>query len=98
MTDFTISGPQTSQQLLESNDTLDVTGVGSLVVTGSDAVVWDLDPSSAVPPGLVIVNEGLIQSLSNRAFDTSGESDGVRSLSLTNNGTITSPDDAVRID
>ncbi len=98
MTDFTISGPQTSQQLLEANDTLDVTGVGSLVVTGSDAVVWDLDPSSDVPPGVVIVNEGLIQSLTNRAFDTTGSAGDVRSLSLTNRGTITSPDDAVRID
>jgi hypothetical protein len=72
--------------------------VGSIVYSGNDAIIWNLTTAAQVPPGVVIVNDGLIQSLTDRAIDTSGNNgSSARSISLTNNGTITSPDDAIRI-
>ncbi len=99
MASATISTLVTIAQTIEANDTLTVTPVGSLVVSGSDAVFWSLTLGSTVPPGVVIFNEGLIQSTSDRAIDTTGATAAsARSISLTNLGTITSPNDAFRID
>lgn len=98
MANYVISGLQTTQQALEGNDTLLVEKVGSIVYSGNDAIIWNLTTAAQVPPGVVIVNDGLIQSLTDRAIDTSGNNgSSARSISLTNNGTITSPDDAIRI-
>ena len=98
MANYVISGLQTTQQALEGNDTLLVESVGSIVYSGNDAIIWNLTPAASVPPGVVIVNDGLIQSLTDRAIDTSGNNgSSPRTFSLTNRGTITSPDDAVRI-
>lgn len=96
MTDYTISGPQLVQQEVEANDTLLVESVGSIVTSG-DAILWDITPAASNPPGVVIVNDGLIQSTGDRAIDTTGSGTG-RGISLTNHGAILGDDDAFRID
>lgn len=97
MTDYTVPPSLTTTLTLEGNDTLMVVPVGSIVVDGDDAVEWDLGTPAAVPPGLVIHNQGLIQSLTDRAVDTTGSAGGVLGFTLINDGTVTAPDDAIRI-
>ena len=97
MTDYSVPPSLTATLTLEGNDTLTVVPVGSIVVDGDDAVLWDLGTSASVPPGLIVHNQGLIQSLSDRAIDTTGSAGGVLAFTLINEGTVTSPDDAIRI-
>jgi autotransporter-associated beta strand protein len=97
MTDYSVPPSLTATLTLEGNDTLTVVPVGSIVVDGDDAVLWDLGTSGSVPPGLIVHNQGLIQSLSDRAIDTTGSAGGVLAFTLINEGTVTSPDDAIRI-
>lgn len=88
----------TATLTLDETDTLTVSAVGSIVVASADAVVWNLAPATTPPPGVVIVNDGLIQSTTDRAIDTTGSPSGAaRSFTLTNNGTVTSQEDAIRI-
>ena len=101
MTDTVIDTYSTGQVDLEANDTLWVLPVGSIVRSGV-SVVWTLDVDADVPPGVVIVNEGMIASTGDRAIETSGdqqEPDGALSFNLSNHGTVTSSaDDAIKLD
>jgi autotransporter-associated beta strand protein len=102
MTDHVVPPNLDATLTLAGSDTLGIVAVGSIVVDGAGevAVLWDLDPGSSAPPGVVIQNFGLIQSVSGRAIDSANDSGGdPRAISLSNadSGTITSHDDAFRI-
>ena len=98
MTDFVVPPNLTATLTVDETDTLTVSTTGSIVVSGDDAVIWNLATATTPPPGVVIFNEGLLQSTTARAIDTTGSPGGAaRSFLLTNHGSVTSPDDAVRI-
>ena len=94
MTDYVVP-PDAGPFTLVDNDTLTVTSVGSVMGTGVAAVTWDLNAGNTAP-GIVIFNEGQISSTV-RAIDTIDPSPGNSQVSLTNHGTITSANDAFRI-
>ena len=94
MTDYVVP-PDAGPFTLVDNDTLTVTSVGSVIGTGVAAVTWDLNAGNTAP-GIVIFNEGQISSTV-RAIDTIDPSPGNSQVSLTNHGTITSANDAFRI-
>ena len=76
MTDFVVPPNLTATLTLDQTDTLTVSPTGSIVVSGGDAVIWDLATATTPPPGVVILNEGLLQSSTDRAIDSTGSPGG----------------------
>ncbi|MBS9479262.1 autotransporter outer membrane beta-barrel domain-containing protein [Ancylobacter radicis] len=89
---FDISTATTTQQQVSGTNVGVITSTGSITVSGV-AVQWN---GAATGDGVSITNDGTVTSTGGRAFDTSGGSiTGI--YTLINNGTITSSNDAFRI-
>lgn len=90
---FTVTNgsTQTSQQTVSGNNTGQIDAGGTLNTSGT-SILWN--GAATAPDGVSIVNDGKIIS-GNRAIDTSGTISGP--FTLTNNGSIQSTDDTVRV-
>ncbi|MEP9356777.1 autotransporter domain-containing protein [Xanthobacter sp. KR7-65] len=88
---FTVP-PAAGQQTVSGSDTGTIADGQTLNGGGSPAIQWNGPASDA--PGVVITNDGTVTS-TGRAIDTTNSVTG--QFTLTNTGTVTSKDDAFRI-
>lgn len=88
--DTTLSTASTTGLSLTGTDSLTVTATGALTTSGRSVTL------TGGSTGLVIDNAGTIASTTGRAIDTNGAT-ATQTLTLTNSGTISGADDAIRI-